>query len=158
MHKHLLRATDIAAMPVERVQHPVNATAVRLTRSLSAAVGLQRLGLHLVTLEPGRDSTTHHYHDADEEFIYIVAGTGTARIGDQSFSVGAGDFMGFTAPSEPHSLHNSSAADLIYLMGGESAPVDVVHYPDIKRSMTKSHGRRSYSEWDDIHEVTTRDR
>jgi len=43
-------------------------------------------------------------------------------------------------------------------MGGESAPVDVVHYPDIKRSMTKSHGRRSYSEWDDIHEVTTRDR
>ena len=158
MHKHLLRATDIAAMPVERVQHQFNANAVRLTRSLSAAVGFQRLGLHLVTLEPGRDSTTHHYHDADEEFIYIVAGTGTARIGDQSFSVGAGDFMGFTAPSEPHSLHNSSAADLIYLMGGESAPVDVVHYPDIKRSMTKSHGRRSYSDWDDIHEVTTRDR
>ena len=84
MHKHLLRATDIAAMPVERVQHQFNANAVRLPRSLSAAVGLQRLGLHLVTLEPGRDSTTHHYHDADEEFIYIVAGTGTARIGDQS--------------------------------------------------------------------------
>jgi hypothetical protein len=42
MHKPLLRATDIAAMPIERVQHQFNANAVRLTRSLGAAVGLQR--------------------------------------------------------------------------------------------------------------------
>ena len=158
MSKHLLRAAEIAAMPKKQIQHQFNNNAIRLTRSLSTALGLQRLGLHLVTLERGRDSRSHHYHDADEEFIYIIAGVGLAKIGDQTFSVSAGDFMGFTAPSEPHSLHNSSSDDLVYLMGGESAPIDIVHYPDIGRSMTKSHGRRSYSDWDNIHEVTTRGR
>ena len=99
MSKHLLRSQDIAELPIQAVQHQFNDNAIRLTRSLSELVGLQRLGLHLVTLKPGRDSTTHHYHDADEEFILILAGTGTAKIGTDVFDVGPGDFMGFPAPS-----------------------------------------------------------
>lgn len=158
MSKHLLRSQDIAALPVQRVQHQFNDNALRLTRSLSTLVGMQRLGLHLVTLEPGRDSTTHHYHDADEEFILILTGTGIAKIGADVFDIGPGDFMGFPAPSPAHSLHNNSDTDLVYLMGGECAAVDVVHYPDIARSMVKSHGNRRYSDWTDIHDVPPRDR
>ena len=97
MSKHLLRAQDIADIPVQRIQHQFNSNAVRHTQSLSDIVGLSRLGLHVVTLEPGRDSTTHHYHDADEEFIYILSGNGSAKIGDQRYRIGAGDFMGFPA-------------------------------------------------------------
>ena len=52
MSKHLLRAAEIAAMPKKQIQHQFNNNAIRLTRSLSTALGLQRLGLHLVTLEP----------------------------------------------------------------------------------------------------------
>ena len=158
MSNHLLRGKDIAALPVKRIQHQFNDNALRLTRSLSEAAGLTRLGLHMVTLEPGRDSTTHHYHDADEEFIFIVSGEATAKIGDERFTVRAGDFMGFPAPSAPHSLHNHSDVDLVYLMGGESAAVDVVHYPDIARSMVKFHGQRRYSDWSDIHDVPPRER
>ena len=79
MSKHLLRGQDIAALPLKRIQHQFNDNALRLTRSLSEAAGLTRLGLHMVTVEPGRDSTTHHYHDADEEFIFIVSGEATAK-------------------------------------------------------------------------------
>jgi uncharacterized cupin superfamily protein len=158
MSKHLLRAQDIADIPVQRIQHQFNSNAVRHTQSLSDIVGLSRLGLHVVTLEPGRDSTTHHYHDADEEFIYILSGNGSAKIGDQRYRIGAGDFMGFPAQSAPHSLHNDSDQALVYLMGGECAAVDVVHYPDIARSMIRSHGHRSYSDWQDIHEVEPRER
>lgn len=64
--------------------------------------------------------------------------------------------MGFPAPSDAHSLHNPHAEDLVYLMGGEGWPVDVVHYPEIKRSMTRSHGKRAYSDWEDITEVKGR--
>ena len=45
--------------------------------------------------------------------------------------------MGFSALCTAQ-LHNHSDVDLVYLMGGESAAVDVVHYPDIARSMVKS--------------------
>ena len=96
--KHFLSAADIKALAERRHQHQFNSNAVRMTRSIGAELGLERLGVHIVRLESGRDSTTHHYHDADEEFIYVLEGSGIARIGDEERAVGPGDFMAFTHP------------------------------------------------------------
>ncbi|MEM7100723.1 MAG: cupin domain-containing protein [Pseudomonadota bacterium] len=153
---HIKRATDIAQMPEKVVQHQFNDNAVRHTRSLTPETGMQRIGVHLVRLEPGRDSTTHHFHDGDEEFIYVLEGRGTARIGDEYIEIGAGDFMGFPAPSPAHSMHNSGEEDLVYLMGGEANAWDTVHYPDQARSMIKSHGRRAWFDWEDVTELPPR--
>ncbi len=109
--------------------------------------------MHLIRLESGRDSTQFHYHDNDEEFIFIVSGHGVADIGDESFEVGPGDFMGFPAPSPAHNLHNPFKEDLVYLMGGERHAADVVHYPRIRRSMIKSYGRKQWVDWKDLHEL-----
>lgn len=149
----LLKARDIAAMTPTRRRHQFNANAVRLTRALSDAAGMQRIGVHLVRLEPGRESTQFHYHDADEEFLYVLEGRGIAELGEEEVEVGPGDFMGFTAPSKPHALRNPFDSDLVYLMGGERNASDVVHYPRIRRSMLKSAGRRHWADWDDLHEV-----
>lgn len=149
----LLKAHAIAAMPPLRRRHQFNDNAVRLSRSLSDAAGMARIGVHLVCLQPGRESTQFHYHDADEEFLYILQGRGIAEIGDDEFEVGPGDFMGFTAPSAPHALRNPFDEELLYLMGGERNVTDVVHYPRIRRSMIKSAARRLWADWDDIHEA-----
>ena len=61
--------------------------------------------------------------------------------------------MGFTAPSPAHSMRNPFDSDLVYLVGGEHRDVDVVHYPDIRRSMVNLHGHKRYADWDDIHDV-----
>ena len=45
---------------------------------------MQRIGVHIVRLAPGRESTQFHYHDADEEFLYVLEGRGIAEIGDES--------------------------------------------------------------------------
>ena len=150
---HLVRASEIANMPMQSRVHQFNSNAVRLTRTLSDIVGLQRIGVHLVRLEPGRESTQSHFHDADEEFLYVLEGRGIAEIGDESFEVGPGDFMGFTAPSAPHTLTNPFQEDLVYLMAGERNPNDVVHYPRIRRTMLKGPGPRRWVDWDDLHEV-----
>jgi len=134
-------------------QHQFNENAVRMTRTLGVPGGLKQIGVHLIRLEPGFDSTQFHYHDADEEFVLILAGQGKAFIGEETFAVGPGDFMGFPAPSPGHGLHNDSAADLLYLVGGESNPADVVHYPWIRRTMIKSHGRRAWVDWADLHDL-----
>ena len=55
--QHFLSADEIAALPEARHQHQFNANAVRLTRSIGAALGLTRIGVHIVRLTPGRDST-----------------------------------------------------------------------------------------------------
>ena len=149
-----LTNADIAAMPEYRRVHQFNDNAQRLTRTLTESLSLQQLGLHLVRLESGRDSTQFHYPDNDEEFVYILAGRGIAQLGESHFEVSAGDFMGFPAASVGHALHNPHTEDLVYLMGGEGNPADVVHYPQIRRTMIKSHGRRSWVDWDDVHELT----
>lgn len=151
---HLLRAADIAAMDERRHQHQFNANAVRMTRTLGLAAGMERIGIHMIRLEPGRDSTEHHYHDADEEFLLILSGRGIARIGDDRFEVGPGDFMGFPAPSPAHSLSNPFDQDLLYLMGGERHGVDAVHYPRIGRTMLKGAGRRRWVDWPHLHDLS----
>lgn len=155
MPNYLSRA-QIDALPEQRVQHQFNANAVRHTRDLSAATGMARIGIHVSRIEPGHDSTTHHFHDADEEFLYIIAGRGVAKIGEEEFEVGPGDFMGFGAPSAAHSLTNPFDTDLVYLMGGERCPVDVVHYPDLEQTMIKAHGRRYWAKDEQFSEVTGR--
>lgn len=141
---HLLRAEQIEALPERQQQHQFNANAVRQTRSLGDLLGLQALGVHLVRLESGRDSTQFHFHDTDEEFLYILSGRGIAEIGEQRLPVGAGDFMAFPAGSEPHCLSNPHSEDLLYLMGGDRNVSDVVHYPHIGRTMIKSAGSRRW--------------
>lgn len=148
--RHLLRAAEIDAMPPRRHLHQFNPNAVRLTRTLGEAAGLARIGVHLVRLAPGRDSTQQHFHDADEEFLYVLSGRGMAHIGDAEFEVGPGDFMGFPAPSPAHSLSNPFDEDLVYLMGGERNAVDAVHYPRIRRTMLKADGQRRWVDWDHL--------
>ncbi len=146
--EHFLSAEDIAALPERRHQHQFNSNAIRQTRSIGDLLGLQRLGVHMVRLEPGHDSTTYHYHEADEEFIFILEGRGIAHIGNEEREVGPGDFMAFTAPSAAHALRNpdDSTQDLVYLMGGERNLPDIVHYPELDRVMHKpTTGERTWA-------------
>ncbi|MEE4383545.1 MAG: cupin domain-containing protein [Pseudomonadales bacterium] len=149
----LLDAATIAAMPEERNVHQFNANGVRHARNLGDALGLRRLGVHLVRLEPGRDSTTFHFHEADEEFVYVLSGRGIAEIGEERAEVGPGDFMAFTAPSPGHLLRNPFEEDLVYLMGGERNAVDVVRYPRDGWTLVKTHGRREGMRSDRLEDV-----
>lgn len=147
---HLLAATDIAELAEIPRQHQFNDNAIRHTRSISDALGLTQIGLHLVRIEPGRESTQFHFHQQDEEFIYILSGRGIAEIGSDEHEVGTGDFMAFTANSLPHSLRNPFDADLTYLMGGNRSDIDICDYPRINRRMYRVDGKKTYVDLDDL--------
>jgi len=125
----LLRNAEIGQIAESRHSHALDRAAQRLTRSLGDAVGLKTIGVHLVRLEPGRESTVYHFHHQDEEWMYILAGHGVAEIGGEKFDVGPGDFMGFVAGSAPHTLVNVRREDLVYLVGGNRCPIDICDYP-----------------------------
>ena len=67
---HLLTASQILAMPEYASGHALNPKALRYTKSLGDAVGLSRLGLHLVRVRPGKETTQFHLHHCEEEFFY----------------------------------------------------------------------------------------
>ena len=138
----LLSADAIAAMAERPMQHMFNANGVRMTRSLSDACGMKQLGVHLVRVEPGRESTEYHTHSHDEEWIYILSGRASAEIGGRKMEAKAGDFMGFVAGSEPHTMKNESNEDLVYLVGGTRHSYDVVDYPRRAIRSYKYDGKR----------------
>src|SRR5690606_19128430 len=84
-------AARIAGLPEKPVVHQFNANAIRHTRSVGDMAGLTDMGLHIVRGEPGRDTTEHHFHGQDEEFLYVISGHAEATIGEESFTVRAGD-------------------------------------------------------------------
>lgn len=151
--QYLFTAADQANTPETTSVHQFNDQAIRHVRTLTDLAGLTRIGIHVVRLETGCDSTELHSHDNDEEFLVILQGDGVATIGDDTFNVTSGDIMAFPCGSPHHKLHNPNTEDLVYLMGGEKNANDVVHYPRLSRSMVKSAGNRYWTDWDDQHEL-----
>ena len=97
-------------------------------------MGFKRIGVHLFLIPPGKESFVYHSHQGEEEFVYILSGRGIAEIGDQTYEVAAGDFIGFPTPSVGHHLRNAGDEDLVYISGGERREIEIVDFP--------RHGRR----------------
>lgn len=148
----LLKASTIAAMKEVRRVHRLNRRAVRNGKSLGDAVGMKDMGIHLVRIRPGDQTTEYHTHYCDEEFLFILAGRGVAEIGKRKVEVGADDFMGFTAGSPPHMMSNPFKTDLVYLMGGTRKPFDVSEYPRARVRSYKFAGKRNTVKYKDIRE------
>lgn len=127
--RELLSAAAIAALPSQTKVHRLNPNAVRSSKSLGDAVGLAHIGVHLVTVMPGRDTTEYHRHGYEEEFLYVLSGQGTADIDGQLHPVAVGDFMGFGRNSVAHSLSNTGSEPLVCLVGGQRLENDVCDYP-----------------------------
>src|SRR5258705_7361422 len=98
----LLKAAAIESMKEIRRVHVLNKRAIRNYKALGDAVGMRDIGVHLVRINPGDESTAYHTHYCDEEFVYVLAGRGITQIGRRQYKIGPRDFMGLTAPSEPH--------------------------------------------------------
>lgn len=152
----LLTAAQIDNLDETEHHHQFNDNAIRHTRSLGDILGLEQLGVHLVRLEKGHDSTQFHFHHIDEEFVYILSGEGIAEFGDTTVNIAAGDFMAFGRNSLPHNMHNPFDEDLVYLMGGNRSPIDICDYPRIGLRMFREHGIKEYVELKDLHEVQKR--
>lgn len=141
---YVLTKSDIDSTTEAEHVHQFNEQAIRHTVSLSDIVGLTKFGLHLVRVEAGDETTTHHYHEESDEFIYVLSGELSLRYGDEHYELSAGDFVGFPAHGAPHSMRNESDADATYLMGGSRPDIDITLYPEINRKMYTIHGKKEY--------------
>ena len=132
----LLRAADSAAKMAHH-SHPWNPRSEMTGVMLSRLTGLERTAVSLARIPPGKESFVYHSHAREEEWLYILSGSGTAEIDGGEYEVGPGDFMGFPAPSVAHHLRNTGEADLVYLMGGENRDAEVSTFPRLGKKMVR---------------------
>lgn len=103
----------------------------RAKRKLGDLFGLSNFGVNLTQLDPGAVSALLHSHAVQDEFIYILAGTATLRIGSEEHEMRAGDCYGFKAGTgEAHQLLNRSQDIVSYLEIGDRSANERVEYPE----------------------------
>ena len=127
---NIVRAADIAAHAQE-FSHPWNPRSLVRGTQLARSVGLKRSGVNLLRVPPGKESYVYHSHRFEEEWIYVLEGSGVAIIDGAEYDVGVGDFVGFAAPSVAHNMRNPGPGDLVYLSGGENREFEVAEYPTL---------------------------
>ena len=104
----------------------------RAKTALGDAAGLTQFGVNLTRLKPGAASAHRHWHESEDEFVYILEGEVTLHEDDGETLLGAGDCAGFKAGMQNgHCLINKSDRDVVYLEIGTRAARDSFSYPDI---------------------------
>ncbi|KJS09299.1 MAG: hypothetical protein VR78_16220 [Hoeflea sp. BRH_c9] len=98
---------------------------------LGDAGGLTQFGAFLETLHPGSQSSRQHWHENEDEFIYMIAGEVILLEDDRETLLVPGDAATFKAGVPvAHCLQNRSQTPASYLVVGTRAGRDVCHYRD----------------------------
>jgi uncharacterized cupin superfamily protein len=133
---NIVRAADSAAHAQE-FSHPWNPESLMLGTQLARSVGLRRTGVNLIRIPAGKESFAYHSHHHEEEWLYILSGRAVALIDDVEYDVGAGDFIGFPAPSVAHHLRNPGPDELVYLVGGENRENEIADFPRLGKRIVR---------------------
>ncbi len=100
--------------------------------------GMDRLGVNLTRLPPGRALCPFHHHLREDEVFYVLSGRGVLRYGDELFDLGPGDCVSCPAGSGvAHQIANPFDEDMVYLAIGPNDPHEVCVYPDSNKVMVR---------------------
>src|SRR4051812_18910938 len=86
---------------------------------LAKAVGITQFGVNHVTLKPGAFSANRHWHEAEDEFAYILSGSPSLFDENGRHQLQAGDIIGFPAGEQnAHHIVNESDSDATIMVVG----------------------------------------
>src|SRR6204780_3060528 len=127
---------DIAKIPIDtRTGYPPPLDRLVLGRErkrLGNAVGLDQFGVNLTTLKPGAASALRHWHEQEDELIFVLEGEVVLIEDDGETVLKAGDAAGFKANNpNGHHLVNKSSRAAVFLEVGTRSKHERAHYPDV---------------------------
>jgi uncharacterized cupin superfamily protein len=140
---------DITAVPIDtstfypqQFRDVVNG---REKQKLGNVAGLTQFGVNLTRIRPGAASAMRHWHQHEDEFIYVIQGELVLVENDGEILLKPGDAAGFKAGVDNgHCLINRSTRDALYLEVGTRAPSDRVDYPDVDCVLERSSSTATY--------------
>ncbi|SNR62757.1 cupin domain-containing protein [Puniceibacterium sediminis] len=144
---------DLSSLPVRTGStYPATLAAKMAGRSslrLSDAAGLTQFGANLVRLEPGAMSSLRHWHETQDELVFVTEGALILRddFGDTPLAVG--DCATFPAgEANGHHILNLSDAPGSFLVIGTRTDTDTGWYPDLDLKVTSDRNGHRYTRRD----------
>lgn len=145
----VLRQADVAPVSGNSYPAPHDAIGRYSAWPISDAGGITGFGAYVETLEPGALSSQRHWHEAEDEFVYVLQGEVELIEDDGAHRLGPGDAAGWKAGvANAHHLANRSAAPAIYLIVGTRSPSERGHYPDIDLALVRDRAGSRYTRKD----------
>jgi uncharacterized cupin superfamily protein len=126
---------DISKLPTDtRTGYPPpydRAVVGRERKRLGNAAGLDQFGVNLTTLKPGASSALRHWHEREDEFVYVLEGELVLIEDGGETLLKPGDAAGFKANSgNGHHLVNKTDRNATYLEVGTRSKHERVEYPE----------------------------
>lgn len=110
--------------------------------------GLTQFGAHVEVLSPGAKSSFRHWHETEDEMVYVLSGE-VVLIEDEDSILRAGDAACWPAGRRiGHCLENRTALPATYLTIGTRNHRDVIHHPDHDMITYKDGQSRKYTHAD----------
>ena len=93
--------------------------------------GLTQFGVNKTILPPNSATAMKHWHEEEDEFVFIIAGSAILLDKYGEHKMNAGDCATFKrGDNNGHALINKSDKDVVLLEVGTRAEKDIVHYTD----------------------------
>lgn len=146
------RALDLAPRTGSTYPEPYRSRVLpREKRALGDAFGLGLVGVNLTVLPPGVESSMRHWHEDEDELIYVLDGELVLRTEEGEETLEAGTVVGFKAGvPNAHQFVNRSARPATYLEISNRTPaIGPVHYADVDLALgVDAQGRFAYTHKD----------
>ncbi len=119
------------------------------TLHLSVAGGLTQFGAFLETLHPGGQTSLRHWHEEEDEFLYVLDGTVTLLEDNGPQLIGPGTCVCWPAKvPNAHCLRNDGDQPATLFIAGSRLAEDACHYPDIDLHYSRRKGLRTFAQKD----------
>ena len=113
----------------------------RFRKALGNAGGLTQFGVNLCRLAPGAATAQRHWHEKEDELVFVLDGELTLIEDDGETLLRAGDAAAFKAGTRNgHHLVNRSGRDAVLLEIGTRDPNDRGEYPDLDMTFVCENG------------------
>jgi uncharacterized cupin superfamily protein len=101
---------------------------------LSEVFEAKKLGFHLEIIDPKNFSCPYHWHEGEEELIYVLEGEAIVRRNNEFRKVGPGDLIFYeTGAQSAHNMYNHTDKPFKFLALSNAGIPDKCFYPDSKK-------------------------
>jgi len=106
--------------------------------------GLTQFGVNKTILPTNSATAMRHWHEEEDEFVFIISGSAILADKDGEHEMNSGDCATFKAgDNNGHAIVNKSNEDVVLLEVGTRSQKDILHYTDkdlindVDRTQTK---------------------
>jgi uncharacterized cupin superfamily protein len=104
----------------------------RSRKRLGRAAGLTHFGVNICTLKPGAASSQRHWHENEDELVYVLEGEVVLREDGGETVLKPGDAAAWKAGvPNGHCLFNRSDRNAVFIEVGTRASTERAHYSEI---------------------------